>query len=45
MKISQDVRDYAASKGIGDIGVAIEAGMNEKATEFKDAGAEIYSKA
>ncbi len=45
MKISQDVRDYAASKGIGDIGVAIEQGMSEKAEQFKDAGAEIYSKA
>jgi phosphomethylpyrimidine synthase len=44
MKISQDVRDYAAQKGIGDLGVAIEAGMSEKATEFKDGGAEIYSK-
>ena len=45
MKISQDVRDYAASRGIGDIGVAIETGMNEKAAEFKDGGSEIYSKA
>ena len=45
MKISQDVRDYAASKGIGDIGVAIEQGLAEKADQFKDAGAEIYSKA
>jgi phosphomethylpyrimidine synthase len=44
MKISQDVRDYAAQKGIGDIGVAIETGMSEKAAEFKDGGAEIYSK-
>ncbi len=44
MKISQDVRDYAAKKGIGDIDVAIEAGMSEKATEFKDGGSEIYSK-
>ena len=45
MKISQDVRDYAASKGIGDIGVAIEQGLAEKADQFKEAGAEIYSKA
>jgi phosphomethylpyrimidine synthase len=45
MKISQDVRDYAASKGIGDIGAAIEQGMSEKADQFKQAGAEIYSKA
>jgi phosphomethylpyrimidine synthase len=45
MKISQDVREYAAAKGIGDIDVAIETGMSEKAAEFKDAGAEIYRKA
>jgi phosphomethylpyrimidine synthase len=45
MKISQDVRDYAASKGIGDIGVAIEQGLTEKADQFKQSGAEIYSKA
>jgi phosphomethylpyrimidine synthase len=44
MKISQDVRDYAASKGIGDIGVAIEQCLAEKADQFKEAGAEIYSK-
>ncbi len=44
MKISQDVREYAAAKGIGDIDVAIEAGMTEKAAEFKDGGAEIYRK-
>ncbi|HDN69569.1 MAG TPA: phosphomethylpyrimidine synthase ThiC, partial [Gammaproteobacteria bacterium] len=43
MKISQDVREYAARKGIGDIGVAIEQGLAEKAEQFKDAGAEIYS--
>ncbi len=45
MKISQDVRDYAAGKGIADIDVAIEAGMSEKAAEFKDGGARIYHKA
>jgi phosphomethylpyrimidine synthase len=45
MKISQDVREYAAQKGIGDIGVAIEAGLHEKAAEFKDGGSEIYRKA
>ncbi|MBG7602533.1 MAG: phosphomethylpyrimidine synthase ThiC [Gammaproteobacteria bacterium] len=42
MKISQDVRDYAASKGLGDIAVAVEKGMKEKAEEFKQQG-EIYS--
>jgi phosphomethylpyrimidine synthase len=45
MKISQDVRDYAATKGIGDIGVAVEQGMKEKAEEFVDQGVEIYHKA
>jgi phosphomethylpyrimidine synthase len=45
MKISQDVREYAARKGIGDLGVAIETGLSEKAAEFKHAGSEIYRKA
>jgi phosphomethylpyrimidine synthase len=44
MKITQDVRDYAAKQGI-DERVALEAGMHEKAEEFKEAGAEIYVKA
>lgn len=42
MKISQDVRDYARKKGISDIGVAVEAGMEEKAKEFKNKGSELY---
>jgi phosphomethylpyrimidine synthase len=42
MRISQDVRDYAASKGLGDITVAVEEGMKEKAEEFKQRG-EIYT--
>jgi phosphomethylpyrimidine synthase len=41
MKITQDVRDYAARKHL-DERQAIEAGMKEKAEEFKRAGAEIY---
>jgi phosphomethylpyrimidine synthase len=45
MKISQDVRDYAAQQGIGEIEVAFEEGMQEKAREFKEQGSEIYSKA
>jgi len=44
MKISQDVRDYAAEHGIGEIEVALEGGMKEKAQEFKDHGSQIYSK-
>ncbi len=45
MKISQDVREYAAERGIGDIGIAFDKGMEEKSEEFKNAGSEIYSKA
>jgi len=42
MKITQDVREYAKAKGIGDIKIAIESGMQEKSSQFKDEGAEIY---
>ncbi len=44
MKISQDVREYAAGKGIGDVDVAVEVGMREKAEEFRERGVEIYKK-
>jgi phosphomethylpyrimidine synthase len=44
MKISQDVRDYAARRGIGDLGAALENGLLDKAGEFLDQGAEIYRK-
>jgi len=43
MKITEDVRKYAAQKGI-DENAAIEQGLREKAEEFKHVGAEIYSK-
>ncbi len=42
MKITQDVRDYAARQGV-DESVAIELGMRAKAGEFIEQGAEIYS--
>jgi len=42
MKITQDVRDYARSKGIEDVSAAMEEGLKEKAEEFKHSGAEIY---
>ena len=45
MKISQDVRDYAAEHGIGTIDIAFDEGMKEKAEQFKEQGSEIYSKA
>jgi phosphomethylpyrimidine synthase len=44
MKISQDVRDYAATIGV-DENTALKKGMEAKAIEFVKKGAEIYSKA
>jgi len=44
MKISQDVRDYAAAKGIGEDSIAIEQGMAEKSEEFIRQGSDIYRK-
>jgi phosphomethylpyrimidine synthase len=41
MKITQDVRDYAAQKGIEEQ-AALAMGMEEKSEEFKKAGAKIY---
>jgi len=41
MKITQDVRDYAAQKQL-DEQQAIQIGMKEKSEEFKKTGAEIY---
>ncbi|SEK90417.1 hydroxymethylpyrimidine synthase [Aquimarina amphilecti] len=41
MKISQEVRDYAAQKEIDDQ-KALEEGMQEKAEEFKEKGSEVY---
>ncbi|MEO1889475.1 MAG: phosphomethylpyrimidine synthase ThiC [Cycloclasticus sp.] len=43
MKISQDVREYAAKQGINATD-ALAKGMEDKANEFKDKGAEIYAK-
>jgi phosphomethylpyrimidine synthase len=44
MKITQDVRDYAQQKGINNIKIAVEQGLQEKAKEFKDKGGKIYHK-
>jgi phosphomethylpyrimidine synthase len=41
MKITQEVRRYAAEKGLEEE-VALETGMKEKADAFKNNGAEIY---
>ena len=42
MKISQDVRDYAAAKGIKDEQEALMKGMDEKSKQFIEEGAEVY---
>jgi phosphomethylpyrimidine synthase len=44
MKITQDVRDYAASQGVSEQ-EALAKGMEAKAVEFVRKGGEIYSKA
>ncbi|VVD63692.1 thiamine biosynthesis protein ThiC [Pandoraea eparura] len=41
MKITQDVRDYAAKQGLTDE-AALKQGMEVKAVEFVKSGAEIY---
>ena len=41
MKITQDVRDYAAQLRV-DEQTAIQIGMKEKSEEFKKTGSEIY---
>ena len=41
MKITQDVRDYAAKVGVTEQ-AAIDTGMKEKAEEFKKSGGKIY---
>jgi len=41
MRISQDVRDYAAAHGMSGE-EAIESGMKEKAVEFVAAGSQVY---
>ena len=44
MKITQDVRDYAKARGIGNVQDAVEVGLVEKAEEFRRAGSEIYQR-
>jgi len=43
MKITQEVRDYAANQGLSD-DQALKKGMEIKAVEFVKSGAEIYRK-
>ncbi len=44
MKITEDVRKYAAEQGMAEE-QALKAGMEQKAREFVEKGAEIYTKA
>jgi len=44
MKITEDVRKYAAQQGVSE-DAALEIGLQEKAKEFKQSGAEVYAKA
>jgi phosphomethylpyrimidine synthase len=44
MKITEDVRKYAAEQGIAET-EALESGMQEKRKEFVAQGAEVYAKA
>jgi phosphomethylpyrimidine synthase len=44
MKITQDVREYAASQGLKEED-ALTRGMEEKSREFVERGAEVYAKA
>ncbi len=44
MKITEDVRRYAQEQGIAE-GDALQAGMEQKARDFADAGAEVYTTA
>ena len=43
MKITQEVRDYAAKKGISEV-QALKEGMEERSVEFVKTGSEIYHK-
>ncbi|MDE0410740.1 MAG: phosphomethylpyrimidine synthase ThiC [Gammaproteobacteria bacterium] len=45
MKITQDVRDYAARQGIDEIPIAIEQGLQEKAREFRESEAKSRQEA
>ncbi|GMU37495.1 MAG: phosphomethylpyrimidine synthase ThiC [Phycisphaerae bacterium] len=44
MKITEDVRAYAAKMGVGEA-AAIKVGMTEKSAEFKAKGGEVYHQA
>ena len=43
MKITEDVRKYAAEQGIAEE-AALKKGMEEKSREFTEKGSELYAK-
>jgi len=43
MKITQEVREYAAKKGLSEV-AALKEGMQERSVEFVKSGSEIYHK-
>src|SRR5690554_850641 len=44
MKITQEVRDYAAAQRIEAVDLALEEGMQAKSTEFRQSGSQLYQK-
>ena len=44
MKITEEVRAYARSHGVEE-DHALQEGMKQKAAEFREAGAQLYSEA
>lgn len=43
MRITEDVRKYAAEQGISE-NEALEKGLKDKSAEFVEKGAEVYAK-
>ena len=44
MKITQEVREYAAAQRIDAVDVALEEGMQAKSAEFRQTGSQLYQK-
>ena len=44
MKITQEVRDYAAEQRIEAVDLAVEEGMQVKSQEFRSTGSQLYQK-
>jgi hypothetical protein len=44
MKISQEVRDYAAARELDTVDAALQTGMAEMADEYNHSGRKLYHK-